>query len=53
MRPSAVAKSIEMKGNSLHAAAGLFRVPSQITQQNQPPATRPTAALLSRPRFLT
>ena len=27
-------------------------MPSHIAQQNQPPAARPTALLLSRPRFL-
>ncbi|WP_291181224.1 hypothetical protein, partial [Erythrobacter sp.] len=37
-----------MKENFLDAAAGLFRVPSHISQQNQPPAARPTALLLSR-----
>ncbi len=49
-RSSAVAISIEKKRDFPKTAARQFRVPSQITQKNQPPAARPTALLLSRHR---
>ncbi|MDE0900925.1 MAG: hypothetical protein OSA41_04325, partial [Erythrobacter sp.] len=48
IRSSAVAISIEKKRDFLKTAARQFRVPSQITKKNQPPAARPTALLLSR-----
>lgn len=50
--PSAVAISIEKKRDFPKTAARHLTMPSHITQQNQPPAARPTALLLSRPRFL-
>ena len=50
-RPSAIAVLIEKKRDFPETAAGLFRVPSDNAQQNQPPTARPTAALLSRNHF--
>jgi hypothetical protein len=51
-RPSAVATLIEKKRDFLETAAWLLRVPSLFAQRNQPPAARPTAALLSCHHFL-
>ena len=51
--PSAVANLFDKKELFEMSAAGALRVPSHITERNQPPAPRPTAALLSRPRFHT
>ena len=46
--PSAVANLFDKKELFERSAAGALRVPSHITERNQPPAPRPTAALLSR-----
>ena len=51
--PSAVANLFDKKELFEMSAAGALRVPSHITERNQPPAPRPTAALLSRPHFLS
>ena len=51
VRSTAVANHSEKKREFQEGAAGLLRVPSQIAQRNQPPAARPTAALLSRDHF--
>ena len=48
--PSAVANLFDKKELFERSAAGALRVPSHITERNQPPAPRPTAALLSRHR---
>ena len=50
--PCAVANLFDKKELFERSAAGALRVPSHITERNQPPAPRPTAALLSRPHFL-
>jgi len=51
--PSAVANLFDSKELFEISAAGAIWVPSHITERNQPPAPRPTAALLSRPHFLS
>ena len=43
--PSAVANLFDKKELFERSAAGALRVPSHITERNQPPAPRPTAAL--------
>ena len=48
--PSAVANLFDSKELFEMSAAGAIWVPSHITERNQPPAPRPTAALLSRHR---
>ena len=50
VRPTAVAKRLEKKRDFQEGAAKLLLMPSHISQRNQPPASRPTALLLSRNR---